>query len=150
MGQGRRFAYVAIIVALLLVVTYSYHVRILASVWHLRHGNMLVFGNYVVPVPANWYPESVGEENELLVRLDTDASGSHEGRNPHASILLFAGKQQEGSQISELFNREEAFLNNKGGKEITSRTFDMGGETVFCLGGDQVDSGGAYKVNPTS
>ncbi len=109
-----------------------------------------MFRDYFVPVPANWYPESVGEENELLVRIDTDASGSHEDRNPHASILLFAGKQQEGSQISELFNREEAFLKNKGGKEITSRTFDMSGETVFCLGGDQIDSGGAYKVNPTS
>ena len=149
MARIRWIAFV-IIAALMLYVIYLYRVRILASVWHIRNGQTLTFDNYVVPVPTNWYPEAAGDENELLVRLDTDNSGRHENQNPHASILLFAGMPLAATQISTLFSREEAFSKGKGASELALRTLDMGGETIFCIGGGQVDSGGAYEVNPTS
>jgi hypothetical protein len=149
MARIRWIAFV-IIAALMLYVICLYRVRMLASVWHVRNGQTLTFDNYVVPVPTNWYPVAVGDENELLVRLDTDNSGRHKNRNPHASILLFSGKPLDATQIRTLFSREEAFSKGKGADERALRTVDMGGgETIFCIGGNQVDSGGAYEVNPT-
>ena len=50
---------------------YAHRVRTAAWFWHLRHGTTLSIGNYVVPVPSNWYVESQSGEGQLLVRIDT-------------------------------------------------------------------------------
>ena len=152
MKRSRRVASIAIVFVLIVLssMIYLYRVRIVASVWHLRNGYALPFAGYVVPVPANWYPEAAGNRNKLLVKLDFDRSSSRADRNPHASILLFSDKGLNEQQINTLFSQEKAFLKRKGSDIITSRVFDISGETVICMGGNQVEPMGIYDINPTT
>jgi len=82
MKRSRKLAFIAIVIILLSSVIYLYRIRILAVVWHFRHGYTLAFADYVVPVPANWYPESAGNTNKLLVKLDTESARLHGDRSP--------------------------------------------------------------------
>jgi len=150
MKRSRKLGFIAIVIILLSLVVYLCRIRILASVWHFRNGYTLAVADYVVPVPADWYPKSAGNRNKLLVKLDTRSPRLHGDRSPGTSILLLPERQVDEEQIKTMFSQEEAFLKRKGTDNFTSRAFDITGEKVICMGGDQLESNGIHDVNPTT
>jgi len=69
---------------------------------------------------------------------------------PSTSTLLLPERRWDAEQIKTVFSQEEEFLKRKGTGNVTSRAFDISGETVICMGGNQLESNGLYHINPTT
>jgi hypothetical protein len=140
---------ISIVIVVSLCVTYVYRIRVMAALWHFRNGHTMTFESYIVPVPSNWYPKNVGNGNELLVRLKTESGGQQKDGNPPASILLLSGRKRNEEEIDRLFSQEQTLWGGANANKMSSRVFDISGETVTCIGGTRLESSGLYKVDPT-
>src|SRR5215831_3525011 len=69
---------------------------------------------------------------------------------PSTSTLLLPERRWDAEQIKTVFSQEEEFLKRKGTGNVISRAFDISGETVICMGGNQLESNGLYHINPTT
>lgn len=129
-------------------VAYSRRFRIEAWVWHLKHGKQVAFESYTVPVPETWYLKTQENGDELLIKLDPDGSSSSQTRlkAPPSTILLF---RDPTSDLKRWTSVNSALLNKRGITFVSSRIFDLKGETIRCLGGDELDSNRLYATNPT-
>ncbi len=135
-----RWIVLALIVLAAMWGVYRYRVRIEACAWHLRHGTHLVIGNYIVPVPANWYVENEGNGGQLLFRLDTDDHTPYRNLKWHSSILILPERPMNDQGLSRLVSLDEDFLKKQGVNPILERTFDVGNEAIHCMGGGRLPS----------
>lgn len=127
---------------------YGHCVRIEAWLWHLRHGTSINVGNHVVPVPANWYVESQEGGGQLLVRIDTSDQMPSKKLKAHASILLFPENPLNDLDLARLTSLDLMSLKKDGVEPVLRRTFNAGGGTISCAGGDEPRSRGMYDVDP--
>jgi hypothetical protein len=126
---------------------YRYRVRAETWIWHLRHGEALTVGDYVVPVPVNWYVENEGNEGYLLFRLDTDDHTPYKRLKQHASIVLFSERPMKDEDMNRLLSLDGAYLKKQG---VVQRTFSVRDGTIDCVGGDRPGPTGIYDIEPIS
>jgi hypothetical protein len=131
-------------------VAYRHHIGIETWLWHLRHGNSVNVGNYIVPVPENWYVESQSDGSQLLVRTDTAQPVTAKRAWIHASILLLPEAPLKIEDLHRLSSLEAGSLKQHGVEPVSQRSFDVAGETISCVGGDKLGSGGILDKDPTS
>jgi len=118
----------------------------------LRNGTTLTAGNYVVPVPRNWYPDGLNSGGQLLIRLDTDDQATVRKLKAHASISFdptpkVASEKDIGLRMSLDVSR----LKNSGVTPILQRTFTLtGGEVISCTGGYKPGSNGVFDTDPVA
>src|SRR5467141_1201563 len=104
---------------------YAHRVCTAAWFWHLTHGTALSVGNYIVPVPSNWYVESQSGEGQLLVRIDTADPTPYKWLKSHASILLLPEASLRDQDLHRLLSLDTDFLKQHGVEPILQRTFDV-------------------------
>jgi hypothetical protein len=141
----RNLIQVLLVFAIVLAawVGYGEHVRITAWVWHVRHGGVLRFGDYLVPVPANWYVNDDGSGGQVLIRLDQAKELSNDTPHIPATISLL-----EDSPLKDL-NYWESFLTSvyekRGTDPVLHREIDLEGETFKCVGGNALPASEVKK-----
>ncbi len=139
------------VAALVIWVGYSRRILISAWIWHLQHGTSLVVGNYVVPVPKNWYVQDWGSENQLLVRLDTDERTRLSRLKAHAGVSLAEEPTLTNDQtISSRMSLAMDSLKREGVNPVMQRTFDIGNGRIVCAGGYKPKSPGIYDLDPVA
>jgi hypothetical protein len=144
----------SIVLTLLIVgaiyLAYRYRIPIEARFWHLRHGTATTVGNYSVPVPASWYVEYLDDGDQLLVNLHTDDQTPLKRIKTHAVISI-----NTASPVPiEALNRVTVLLTDlsrrKGQEPDLQRTFNVDGDTLLCMGGRRLDSGGIPDIEPVA
>ncbi|MGH9731793.1 MAG: hypothetical protein ACRD4A_08835, partial [Candidatus Acidiferrales bacterium] len=121
---------------------YREHLRVTAWVWHVRHGGVLKCGDYLIPVPANWYVNDSGPGTGVLVRLDhAKELSSNEPYLPATISLL------EEPPLKDI-NYWESFVTSGLKKKgpVFQREISLGGETLACVGGNTVPAVEAMKT----
>lgn len=140
-GVKTAFLGLSLILALAGWMAYRSRVRIEAWWWHRQHGETLVFAEYRVPAPVDWYVLDSGRESAALVRLDTDdhtrgpASGSRL-RFP-ATVSLYTSNAASNRDRLDLLTRLEGAELEKKGLQPVFRKFDFDGESLSCVGGQR-------------
>lgn len=76
-------------------------------------GTALTVGNYVFPVPANWYVENEGNHTFMIIGLDTDDSTPLRKLNWNASILLLPQRPMKAEGLNRLLSVEFDFLKSE-------------------------------------
>ena len=119
-----------------------HHVRIEAWWWHLRHGEVVRVADYVVPAPKNWYVTSMGEDHELMFRIDNDdrSLSPTRGAKPRfpTEISVSASLAAFTARRLDLWSSFEGSQLRKRGVEPVIRTFSIDGEPFSCLGGQRL------------
>jgi len=123
--------------------TYTRRFRIEAWGWHLRHGTTTTLGSYSVPVPSMWYVEETGDENQVLVSVYTADQTELKRLKTRASIRLFLA-----TPIKDYASKRQASQKGAGTESVLQRTFSLNGDTLLCVGGKKIDSGGILDVEP--
>jgi hypothetical protein len=126
----------ALVLATLFFVALSYVAfvkrdRLVAKLWHLRHGNSLIVSGYQVPVPNGWL---VTNQTDLDVELV--ATGTDERGPIFAHILVSTNRPRSYRPRDLTYWRlsQEQFLKGKAFKNIEERTLHFDGESVVCIG----------------
>jgi hypothetical protein len=103
--------------------------------WHVRHGTAVTIGNYIVPVPRNWYVENHGQAGQLLVRLDTDDLTPTKRLKAPAAMLFSRSMPISDKNLSLRLSLNIDLLKKQGVESILQRTFNLNdGEVVLCSG----------------
>lgn len=123
---------------------YRERLRITAWVWHVRHGGVLRFGDYLVPVPANWYVNDYGPGNEILIRQDYAKVNSSNGPHLPASISLMEEPPLKDISYWESFVTS-SFKRN-GTETVARRQISLDGQTLVCLGGNALPAAEGKKI----
>ena len=129
-----------------------YHNRIRTSawLWHLRH-KAAVVGDFVISVPGNWYVQSLGGGDQLLVRLDTADRSDTIRVKAHASIAIVQMRRRLSNQDLEwMASLEAAFLEKQGVQPILRKTFNLDDAMIMCVGGGKPGPIGTYDLEPIS
>jgi hypothetical protein len=120
---------------------YRFHVQVEAWWWHVRHGETVTVAGYVVPAPRNWYVMNVGEEDELMIRLDSDdhSQASARDRKPRfrAEISLMVYPAAFTARRLDFWTSFEGSQLKKRGLEPVVRKFSFDGEALSCVGGQR-------------
>lgn len=132
----RKLTQILLIVAVVVAgwTGYRERLRVTAWVWHIRHGGVLRFGDYLVPVPANWYVNDYGSGNQILIRLDYAKGNSSNGPRLPASISLMEEPPLKDLTYWESFVTS-SFRRN-GTETVARRQFNLDGQTLVCVGGN--------------
>lgn len=123
--------------------TYIRRFRIEAWGWHLRHGASTTLGSYSLPVPPRWYVEKTGEGTQVLASASTADQTALKRIKIRPSIGLFLV-----TPIKDYASKRAASLTGSGTEPVLQRTFDFDGDTLLCVGGKSVGSGGIPDVEP--
>jgi hypothetical protein len=103
----------------------------------------LRFGDYLVPVPANWYVNEIDSGGQILIRLDRAKELSNDTPHIPATISLL-----EESPLKDL-NYWESFLTSvyekRGTDPVLHREIDLEGETFKCVGGNALPASEVKK-----
>ena len=145
-GSRIRLTIIALIGIGVAWTIYQHRIRLETWVWHYRHGASVTVGDYIVPVPANWYVEDLNSSDKMLFRIDTDDRSPTRRLKAHAGIMLLLGRQRSTKDLDVLRSFEIASL-KKHGAEPGFRTLALNGEAVTCVGGVQEVNVG-YDVDP--
>jgi hypothetical protein len=141
-----RLIIFTIVAVAVLWIVYAQRIHIEAWAWHRRHGTSITVGSYVVPVPSNWYVESLDNGSQMLVRLDTDDNSSTKRVKAHAGILLLLGRPLTTRDL-DLLRSIDIASSRKQGSEPVQRALTVDGEMFSCLN-TKLDSTGTYDVEP--
>ncbi len=110
-----------------------------------------------MPAPKNWYVQGTGEDSWLLTRLDThDATG-----NPvrdkkirfHVFVSVFLSSTTSTPRKLDSWVAARTSMVAKDGTLAVPRSFDIGEETLSCVGGQRftkmLRSPSFYESDPT-
>ena len=142
----RRLAQILILAAIAFAgwTGYRERLRITAWVWHVRHGGVLKFGNYLVPVPANWYVMDYGTGDQILIRLDHARETFSNGPRFPAAVSLL-----EGPPVRDISYWESFVTSNykkRGTDAVLKREFNLNSDTLHCIGGNALPATEARQV----
>ncbi len=133
----KRIVISVLLIAALLEV-FRYRIYAENWYWHFRHGGVLVIDEYRVPVPGNWFVQDIAEKDKLMTRLDTGSAASAEQyKKPkfHAQVGVFVNNTILGSEKLNGITEMQASFVRRDGFTPVLRSFDLGGETLSCVGG---------------
>ncbi|HLZ42208.1 MAG TPA: hypothetical protein VKQ11_14665 [Candidatus Sulfotelmatobacter sp.] len=122
------------------------HVRSFA--WHILHGQALQIGEYVFPVPWNWYPQEAGNGERVLARLDTDDRTPRRRMKAHASIVLLP--KQNNPDVNLQLSKRLDLLKKGGVDTVLQQNVNVNGDVMSCIGGHKFDSYGLYDSDPVT
>ncbi len=153
--RNERILLAIFFVALLIWIAFHYRTRVETWWWHHEHGETLAVDEYRVPAPRNWRVIEQGL-GRLLVREDTD---DRTALPPSGTRLKFPATVSVwnryiswDSEKLKRWTRLEAAILKKKGADPISRDFDVGGETLACVGGQKftqaVDRAQFYVNDP--
>ncbi len=129
---------------------YFYGVPTGAWFWHVRHGTTTAVGGYIVPVPANWYPQDEGNGTQLLVRLDTDDDAPLKRIKAHSAISIYVSpRAMTDKDLAFVLSREKEATEKRGGQPVSERTINLNGESLSCLGDTgALNTKGIFDLEP--
>ncbi len=151
MGRSKaKFIVLALVVLALAWGIFSHRLRIETWLWHMRHGNAVNVGNFVIPVPANWYVQDEGNGGKLLVRIDTSDQTPYKRLKAHAGMLLLPERPLSDLELGRMTSLDTASMKRNGADTVLQRTFSPDGGSISCVGGEKLGSMGIYDIEPTS
>lgn len=125
-------------------------VRVGAFWWHLWHTTVTV-GNFIVPVPKNWYEQKQNEDAYLLVRLDTNDRRATTRLKTHAGVLVSVAMHPfSEADVQRMAALQTSLLQKQGLGNVMTRTLSLDRHTLVCVGGDVLSSGGIVETEPES
>jgi hypothetical protein len=126
------------LVSVILIVALTYFIyprryQVTARIWHWRHGNTVQFGNYIIPIPADWF---VNDSPPGIELIDAGfASRPHFFPGTSSTIVLLnPGPKKIDLNSWQFYRRQE--LVRSGMQNIEERTIGQGDGTAVCVGGD--------------
>lgn len=122
--------------------------RVNSVAWHLRHGRALQFGEYVLPVPWNWYPRNTANGTQILARLDTEDRTPQERKKAHASIVLSPKVTHQDVDLQ--LAKQLDFLKKSGVETVLQQNLNVYGDVISCIGGHKFHSDGLYDIDPVT
>jgi len=110
--------------------------RMQAMFWHWRYGYSTTLGEYVVPVPRHWLVQTHADE-QLIDLVDTRATRD---AGPFAEVSVVSVDLASSSvrDLTYWKSLKKQSLEREGVRDIEERTLDVAGDTVVCLGGDEL------------
>jgi hypothetical protein len=105
--------------------------RLVAKLWHWRHGNSVIVSGYQVPVPDDWLVRNQTDDHVELVATGTDERGP-----VFAHILVSTNLPQSyrPRDLTYWRSSREQFLRDRGFNNIEENTLHFDGEIVVCVG----------------
>ena len=135
------FLLIVVVLALPAWIAYQHRVQIEAWWWHRRHGEVVTVADYVVPAPRNWYVAYLTQDNEMMIRLDTDdhSEAPSDGKKMRfqAQITLFTSSVSFTSEKLDSWTSFQSLLLKKNGAEPALRKYSLDCETLSCVGGQR-------------
>lgn len=150
---------IATLVVLIAALVEGFRYRVYAEnwYWHLRHGDSLIIDEYRVPVPGNWFVQDMGEKDRLLINLDTKDRTGNPPRDKksrfHALVSVSVINTVLGPAKMEKIRELQAARVKGDGADPVFRNFDLGGESLSCVGGEtfsQLIAGGHLPSTPAT
>jgi hypothetical protein len=126
-----------LIVAALAYVLYPRRYQAMAKFWHWRHGDETHLGNYVIPVPADWFAkESSTSEIEMA---DTGFASRPYSLSGISSVRLFLPPIAKDVNLESWRALQRQLLSSKGIRALEEHTIHYDDESVACVGGDLIE-----------
>lgn len=134
MGK-RKFAALFFVAGLALFswIVYQRRVRLTAWLWHVRHHNTMMFAEYLIPVPVDWYVDDSLPKYQLLFKLNPSKQASERALHPPTTISFLDEPPLRDINYWKSIQTSEL---KKQGSEIKMREIKLDGETIYCLGGN--------------
>jgi hypothetical protein len=105
------------------------------GVWHVQHGTATTVCGYIVPVPANWYPQDEEAGTEPLVRLDTDDDAPLKRIKAHSAISIYVSPRAMTDQdLAFVLSRKKEAMEKRGVQPVLERTINLNGKSLLRLG----------------
>jgi|GEM_PF-3062918 len=123
---------------------YGERLRITAWVWHVRHGGVLRLGDYLIPVPINWYVNDYGPGDQILIRLDHAKGMSSNSTHLPATISLLEEPPLKDINYWESFVTSE--YKKRGTDAVLHREISLDSETLDCVGGNALPAAEGKKI----
>ena len=114
---------------------YANRVQIATRLVQLQHADSAKIGDYRVPVPDAWL---VTEEMGGTLTLVATNAEQHETAFPNITITTVGTKSSAPRDLNAWKSSQRQLLESKGLKDLEERTIHFDGETVLCLGGNEV------------
>lgn len=107
---------------------------IITKFWHWRHGNSVIVGNYVVPVPENWFAQqNDASGNTLIYGIEKP----HNGRSAAGVSVIAVALSSPPLDLDALATNERQLMRDHGLGKISETSFGSGDLRFICLGGSE-------------
>ncbi len=143
-GKRLLCAFARVTVLFLLIISIGYFVyvkrfQIAAELWHWRHGNQTIIGNYQVPVPKHWLITELGYEASTLV--NTSSNFPKDGKL-HTSAAIIISPFQNWSVGANGFwlAHERQRLVRENVEIVAVNTVKFENESITCIGGRELNA----------
>jgi hypothetical protein len=114
---------------------YANRVQLATRLVHGQHVDSATVSNYRVPVPDAWL---VTDEMGGALTLVATNADQHETAFPNITITTTGTQSSAPRDLTAWESSQRQLLESKGLKDIEERTIHFDGETVRCLGGNEV------------
>jgi hypothetical protein len=140
MTQGRAIGLIVLVIALVSGwAFYRHRISIEAWWWHERHGEVVGIGGYSIPAPKDWYVQDDDDTTDILTLIDDQGRTSSpvEGKKLKFTAVIVASLRPTAATPEKLdfWTRFQASEVRQKGVEPVFRRFDLGAETLSCVGG---------------
>jgi len=129
-----RHITVLAIVAIVALAGYRERIRLAAWLWHVRHGGVESFGNYIIPIPLGWYIQDFGTHDRIVIKIDQDSSSRLARQRVPATITLL--HLRELSDLSGWTSLTLSSFKQRGADPTMTRTIMLDDEAMSCVGGN--------------
>jgi len=143
-----KFTLLAVVLIAGLWAAHHHWIRVRSFAWHLRHGQSLELGEYIFPLPWNWYAQDTGNGKQVLGRLDTDDRTPRKRMKAHASIVLLP--TQKNQDVDLQLSKQAGILKKGGIETILQQNVNVDGDVISCIGGHKFHSYGLYDIDPVT
>lgn len=138
------FARVAVLFLVIFLIGFFFYAnrfQLAAELWHWRHGNKTIVGNYEVPVPAHWLITDINYSDFTII--NTSPNFPRDGEFHTTAVITvfpFRNWPVEANRIGFWLSVERQQLAREDAKDIEEKTVKAGGESFTCIGGRRLDT----------
>ena len=148
-SPGKRvlgaFIRVFMLFALLAVLGFVYRAnrfRLAAQIWHWRHGNSAVMGNYKVPVPEHWL--ILDDDSVAFTLMNTSPARLPRDGELHTAAVInvfpFRNWPAEAKRRDSWLSLKRQRLAREDVKAVEERRVKFGEDSVICVGGRELSA----------
>lgn len=127
------------------LLVYAKRFQFAADLWHWKHGNETMIGNYKVPAPKHWLITNFGDDAPSL--LNTSPKFPKDGKFHTTAVITFLDWRVEARRIDFWLSLERQWFARDHVEGVQENTVKFGGESITCIGGREMSAILANKPN---
>jgi hypothetical protein len=139
-----------VIVLFLLIISigsfvYAKRFQFAAELWHWRHGNKTMIGNYEAPVPTHWLISDL--HHELFTLVNTTPTFPKDAKFYMTAVITFLNWRVEARRLDSWLSLERQWLARDHVERVEENTVKFGDESITCIGGREMSAMLGNKPN---